>query len=564
MDTIHDRFTSALKARLNGSSRKALPQDGSAVSPCQIPREHAEPSIIAEATAEATGRPFLASLAAAQVCAEFIASIPISYARRHGLVGLAGGNGALTVAVSDVAKWPHAAGVGRSLGKDIDLVFAPREEILRVINSAYQQQGDRAAQMISQISDGLSLEQLHPGGGNEDLLDVSARAPVIKLVNLMLLEAVKRRASDVHVQPYEDDLVVRLRVDGVLHDVFHPPHALHEEVISRIKVMGGMNIAERRLAQDGRATVEVGDRVVDLRIATLPTSFGERAVIRLLDKSVRLYDLGELGMPTGVLEEFRSFIRRDHGIILVTGPTGSGKSTTLYAALQEINCQQMNVLTLEDPIEYRLKGISQTQISDRKGMTFSSGLRHVLRQDPDVIMVGEIRDAETARMAIQSALTGHLVFSTLHTNDAAGAVARMLDLGVEPYLLASSLLAVLAQRLVRRICPHCKESFSPAASDLSVLEKNGNGSFHGALYRGKGCIECMDTGYQERVGIFELLSVTEDTRELILRSGRASSIKAAAISGGMRSLWSGGIAKAAEGVTTMEEVARVASKDEIG
>jgi len=324
-----------------------------------------------------------------------------------------------------------------------------------------------------------------------------------------------------------------------------------------------MNIAERRLAQDGRATVEVGDRIVDLRIATLPTSFGERAVIRLLDKSIRLYGLAELGMPAGILDTFGRLIRMDHGIVLVTGPTGSGKSTTLYAALQEINSTAMNILTLEDPIEYRLEGISQTQVSDRKGMTFASGLRHVLRQDPDIIMVGEIRDRDTAQMAIQSALTGHLVFSTLHTNDAAGAVARMLDLGVEPYLLASSLLGVLAQRLVRQICPSCKRPYTPTDKDWRLWGARADTVASQSLYRGDGCAECLDTGYHERIGVFELLEINDLVRELIIQCGTAASIKSVAVTAGMTTLRTDGIAKAVAGTTTMDEVARVTGRDEI-
>ncbi len=522
-----------------------------------------EKSVAGAAAAEAIGVEYAASLAGRRVAGEFLSAVSIGFARRWGLVGLAGGNGCVTLAAGDVRCLEQVESVARLLGKPVEWVLAPRGEILRAINLGYQAAGGRTQQIIEQLNGDDLARRLRSAGGNEDLLDVASRAPVIKLVNLMLLEAVKHRASDLHVQPYEDRLVVRLRVDGVLHDIFHPPQALQDEIISRIKVMGGMNIAERRLAQDGRATVEVGDRVVDLRIATLPTSFGERAVVRLLDKSIRLYELGELGMPPAVLGSFRRLIRCDHGIVLVTGPTGSGKSTTLYAALGEIDSRRMNVLTLEDPIEYRLEGISQTQVSARRGMTFSSGLRHVLRQDPDIIMVGEIRDGETARMAIQSALTGHLVFSTLHTNDAAGAVARMLDLGVESYLLASSLLAVLAQRLVRRICPACKTAHAPSATELAALHSAGNGLERvSELHRGAGCDECMGTGYRERIGVFELLTVSESVRELILHSGRASAVKAAAISAGMKSLWADGVAKAAAGITTMDEVARVASPDE--
>jgi general secretion pathway protein E len=537
------------------------PANAAAGAACSCPESARQADIddrtILAATAESLGVPFLESLIDRPVSQDFLKAIPIAYARRHGLVGLGGENGELLVAISDLVRWPQLHVISKLLGRRVRAVFAPLEEILRTVNFAYQQQSGQAERLIDQLDRDEVMQELNLACQNEDLLDVASKAPVIKLVNLMLLEAVKRRASDVHVQPYEDELVVRFRVDGVLHDVFHPPKPLQEEVLSRIKVMGGMNIAERRLAQDGRATVEVGDRIVDLRIATLPTNFGERAVIRLLDKSARQYELAELGMPAGVLEGFRKLIRMDHGIILVTGPTGSGKSTTLYASLTEINSQELNIITLEDPIEYRLRGISQTQVSERKGMTFASGLRHVLRQDPDIIMVGEIRDAETAHMAIQSALTGHLVFSTLHTNDAAGAVARMLDLGVEPYLLASSLLGVLAQRLVRQICPACKEPYTPTPVELEHWglehDRHGIARFH----HGRGCAECMGTGYRERIGTFELLALNERIRELILHRSKASSIKEAAVANGMTSLHDDGVSKVSGGVTTMDEVIRV-------
>jgi general secretion pathway protein E len=517
---------------------------------------------ITRATAEALGVPFVESLNGRPVSHEFLTAVPIAFARRHAVLGLGGDNGTMPVALSGLARWPHLQVLSRVLGKSTVPLFVPRAEILRAINAAYQQQTGQAERLIDQLDGNAVLRELEAVAQNEDLLDVAGRAPVIKLVSLVLLEAVKRRASDVHVQPYEDRLIIRFRIDGVLHDVFGPPKALQNETISRIKVMAGMNIAEHRLAQDGRATVEVGDHIVDLRVSTLPTSFGERAVIRLLDKSIRLYELNELGMPEEIMETFRRLIHMDHGIILVTGPTGSGKSTTLYAALQEINSQEMNILTLEDPIEYRLEGISQTQVSDRKGMTFASGLRHVLRQDPDIIMVGEIRDADTARMAIQSALTGHLVFSTLHTNDAAGAVTRMLDLGVEPYLLASSLLGVLAQRLVRRICPECRAAYSPAPDDWRRWGLTDAEAERHTPYKGRGCPACQGSGHRERVGIFELLTITEPIREMVLHRAKVSGLKALALENCMMTLRANGIAKANAGITTMDEVARVTGRDE--
>ena len=559
---VGERFARALTARLDARAAAALGAEDGCVSLGRARQAEVDEETLAAAAAEAMGLPFLADLSELPVSPEFLAAVPIAFARRHGLVGLTRRNGSVSVALADVAQWPQLQALAKLLRLQVEPALAPRAEIVRAINAAYQQQSGQARQVIEQLDRDDIVRQVEQAAANEDLLDVGSRAPVIKLVNLILFEAVTQQASDVHFQPYEDRLVVRFRIDGVLHDVFRPPRALQNEIVSRIKVMGGMNIAEHRLAQDGRATVEVGDRIVDLRIATLPTSFGERAVLRLLDKSVRLYTLDQLGMPPGVREPFARLIRQDHGIILVTGPTGSGKTTTLYAALQEVNAREMNVLTLEDPIEYRLAGISQTQVSDRKGMTFASGLRHVLRQDPDVIMVGEIRDGETAHMAIQSALTGHLVFSTLHTNDAAGAVARMLDLDVEPYLLASSLLGVMAQRLVRTLCRECRRRDAPTEADLRRWDvKCGDLPAEG-LYRPEGCPSCLQTGYRGRTGVFELLAVTEPIRELILRREKASTIKALAVSGGMTTLRADGLAKARQGLTTMDEVARVTGRDE--
>jgi len=568
MGNVHDRLAASLRRLVGGRvAEQAAPLPAGADAAAAARRAEVPPELVARAVAETVGLEYRDSLAGTPVSSAFVGSVPIAYARRHGVVGLAGANGEVTVAFSEPDRWEQVQVLAKVLGKRVIPVLAPRREILKTVNAAYQQRTGQAQQVLEQISAGGGdgarevLAEL-AAGGNEDLLDVAGRRPVIRLVNLMIFEAVKRGASDVHVQGYRDRLLVRFRVDGMLFDVYQPPKAIQAEVISRIKVMGGMNIAEQRLAQDGRATVEVGDRVVDLRISTLPTSFGERAVIRLLDKSARLYELGELGMPPGVLARFRELIRRDHGIILVTGPTGSGKTTTLYAALGEINSKQLNILTLEDPIEYGLEGISQTQVSTRKGMTFADGLRHVLRQDPDIIMVGEIRDAETARMAIQSALTGHLVFSTLHTNDAAGAVARMLDLGVEPYLLASSLLGAMAQRLVRRVCVHCRRPHVPDEAELAKLGLARKDLAGRELFRAAGCQACMDSGYSGRVGVFELLTVDEPIREAVLARGKASSIRALAASNGMAGLRSAGLARALDGTTTMAEVDRVAGRED--
>ena len=402
--------------------------------------------------AESFGQPVVCSLPSPP-WDEYVRRFPIGFARSHRIVALESEDDAIPVAIGHPAALTAMDLLRRVYQRPVRPVFATPECIEQAVNQAYETHSSSARDVL----DGIDTDSAAPiVVDRRDLLDTSGRAPVIRLVDQILFEAIKGHASDVHIQPAEDQVVARFRVDGVLFDGVEIPKSLQDEVVSRIKVLGNMNIAEKRLPQDGRATVRIADRVIDLRIASLPTSHSERVVIRLLDKSARHYSLPELGMPAVTYEKFGRMISLEHGLLLVTGPTGSGKSTTLYAALQQISTRERNVLTLEDPIEYELAGVSQTQINEKKGLTFATGLRNVLRQDPDVIMVGEIRDRETAVMAIQSSLTGHLVFSTLHTNDSASAVARLLDLGIEPYLVSSSLLAVLAQRLVRRICSECR------------------------------------------------------------------------------------------------------------
>ncbi|HNO77036.1 MAG TPA: ATPase, T2SS/T4P/T4SS family [Phycisphaerae bacterium] len=496
----------------------------------------------------------------------YVTRIPIAFARRHNIIGLEPDeHGTMPLLAAPPVDVNIIDNVSIRLGLPVRVVETPSEEAQRHINSAYSAQDSGVELAIDAAGNGESIRHLNALGTGNDLLDHSGSAPVIKIVNMVLLEAIKRRASDVHIQPFAKHVQIRLRIDGVLYDYVQPPLHLLDEIVSRIKIIGCMDIAEKRLPQDGRTTVSIGERVVDLRISSLPSSCGERVVIRLLDKSARLYSLSEIGMEDDVRDAFVKAVRRSHGIVLVTGPTGSGKSTTLYAVLQELNAKELNILTLEDPIEYELTGISQTQVSAKKGMTFASGLRTVLRQDPDVIMVGEIRDEETARMAVQSALTGHLVLSTLHTNDAAGAVTRLLDLGIEPYLVASSLLAVLAQRLVRRACTGCKQ-MAPL-SDPEIFALNVNPHVHASLHVASctGCDSCMSTGYFERVGIFEMLHVTDTVRRLIVQRGEAAAIKEAAIKEGMKTLRQDAIDKLFAGETTVTEVNRVtqASQDDV-
>jgi general secretion pathway protein E len=401
------------------------------------------------------------------------------------------------------------------------------------------------------------------GGGSaqsrpEDLLNIANKAPAIKLVNKIFFQAVHSRASDIHIEPYEHEARVRFRVDGVLRDVFALPKHQVPAVLSRLKIMANLNIAEHRLPQDGQSRIKTGMDLVDIRVSIIPTLGGERVMLRLLDKGRGELGLDQIGFGQAVLERFRSLIAVPHGIILLTGPTGSGKTTTLYATLNELNCEERNILTVEDPIEYQLPGIGQMQVKPKIGLTFASCLRHILRQDPDVIMIGEIRDLETAEIAIQASLTGHLVLSTLHTNDSASAVTRLVDMGIEPYLISSSVVAVMAQRLIRVICQHCKGPCSPHEQTVSLLGgAESSSSVRGRFYKGLGCENCLNTGYLGRTGIFELLAIDDQIKDLITRRRSAHVIKQLSLETGMKTLREDGLRKAMAGETTLEEVCRV-------
>jgi general secretion pathway protein E len=518
--------------------------------------------------AEALGWEYLAEIPANAVPVEFIESVPATYAQHHFLIGIRSqqGNGELTIVLSKPLDANALDNVSKMTGLPVQAAISTKTAITAVIDVAYEQRSTVIEEVAEEL-DQQNLDQLvDEVAGSDDLLDVVNRPPVIRLVNDMLFRALQMRASDIHVHPYETKIQIRYRIDGILYDVLSLNRNVLPLVISRIKVMAGMDIAERRLPQDGRCSVRLGQREVDLRISTVPTSFGERAVLRILDKSTGILTLNELGMWDDDLEKFDSLLHRSHGVIFVTGPTGSGKSTTLYASLNRLNSSEKNVLTIEDPIEYQLEGISQIQVASKKGMTFATSLRHVLRQDPDVIMVGEVRDIETASMAIQSSLTGHLVFSTLHTNDAAGAVSRLLDLGVEPYLASSSLIAILAQRLVRRICESCKQPTEPSERDLKALGlTNGSVSASikagGEFFVGTGCDKCFKTGYRGRTGIYELLLINEKIQDMIYRRETAGKIKRLALDAGMQTLRMDGARKVLAGATTVSEILRVTQAD---
>ncbi len=449
--------------------------------------------------------------------------------------------------------------VRRVVKQHFRLVIESAERFEMLLTEAYQRDSSEAKQMMEDIGNEVDLYSLADEmTETEDLLENEDDAPIIKMINAMLSEAIKENASDIHIETFEQALQIRFRVDGVLREVLKPNRKLASLLVSRIKVMAKLDIAEKRIPQDGRISLRIAGRAVDVRVSTMPTGHGERVVLRLLDKNSARLDLQDLGMTDGNRFKFSQLIDKPHGIILVTGPTGSGKSTTLYAGLSQIDHKQRNVLTVEDPIEYAIEGIGQTQVNTKVDMTFARGLRAILRQDPDVVMVGEIRDLETAQIAVQASLTGHLVLSTLHTNTAAGAITRMEDMGVEPFLLSSSLLGVLAQRLVRTLCPHCRESHLPNDEELNILGLAKDNQT--PIYRAVGCAECNQKGYKGRTGIHELLLVNEQVRELI-HNGKGEQAIEKVIRKTTPSIRRDGFDKVLEGITTLEEVLRVTRED---
>jgi len=451
--------------------------------------------------------------------------------------------------------------------EDYKLVLSTRESILSLINMAYDSSRDTAEQLVADMEES-GLDILSEIEETADLLDDTSDAPIIKLVNHIISQSVKSGASDIHLEPYQHTFKVRNRVDGVLYDLLSPPKWMQSALISRIKVMAKMNIAEKRLPQDGRFEVKIGDQSIDIRVSTIPITHGERLVLRLLNKSSTLFQLPELGFKDDKLSTVERLIRSSHGIILVTGPTGSGKTTTLYAILSKINSPDINIITIEDPVEYQLKGIGQIQVNSKIDLTFARGLRSIVRQDPDVILIGEMRDQETADIGVQSALTGHLVFSTLHTNDSASAITRLKDIGVEPFLISSSVIAVIAQRLVRVLCNECKEAYQPDEETLRQLrqikikEDLGDAPLPAdeesiTIYRSVGCPKCFYSGYKGRIGIYEIMVLNESLQNMILKTHDSHQIKKEAARQGMTSLYDDGIQKVLDGTTTIEEVLRV-------
>jgi general secretion pathway protein E len=442
---------------------------------------------------------------------------------------------------------------------DFEAVLTSEEEILRIINTHFNVLKSESTDDVIEDLEESDFEILTSSiTETVDITDMANEAPIIRLVNTAIKQAVLDRASDIHVEPYEKELVIRFRIDGILYNMYTPPKKYQGAIISRIKIMANLNIAENRLPQDGRIQLKIAGKDIDIRVSTFPTYYGERIVLRILNKSDMSFDLNAIGFDESTLDEFNKLIQKTYGIVLVTGPTGSGKSTTLYSVLSGLKGEDVNILTVEDPIEYQIPGIGQMQVKPSIDLTFANGLRSILRQDPDIVMVGEIRDLETAEIAVQAALTGHRVFSTLHTNDAASGITRLIDMGIEPFLITSSVNAYLAQRLVRKICPSCKEPYKPSPKMLAELGIKPSHLRGGKLFRGKGCSECMNTGYLGRLGIFELLVLTAGVRKLIMSHSEAPIIKEYAVRDeGMKTLLKDGLAKAVQGITTVEEVLRV-------
>jgi len=487
--------------------------------------------------------------------------IPEEMARRHQLIAIDKNGKKLTVAMANPLDVFAHDELKIRLGYDIDSVLSYGEDIDRALDEVFGVT-DEWDQVIGKIEtmQVTVLKEEEKEAADISAITESEEAPVIALVNLIILRAVKENASDVHIEPFgEDTLKVRYRIDGILHDVMSLPRNLQLAVISRIKIMSDLDIAERRLPQDGRIQVNVGGRKINIRVSILPAVTGESAVLRILDPSSILLELDSLGFSPDILPNFLSIIKKPNGIILVTGPTGSGKSTTLYTTLNLLNSTEKKIMTIEDPVEYRLKGISQVQAKPKIGLTFAAGLRSFLRQDPDIMLVGEIRDKETAEIAVQAALTGHIVLSTLHTNDAPSSVIRLIDMGIEPYLISSSVIGIIAQRLVRKICPKCKKGIKITPDMKKILDEYEISSNEITLYKGEGCPYCKDTGYKGRVAIFELIVITENIRDLISKNVTTGKLRQAAISEGMCQLREDGIKKVCEGITTIDEVLRVAS-----
>ncbi len=535
-------------------------QEGGRLGDVLLRKKYVLPHEIVRALCAQIDLPYLEDLKPNDIDPKLVDKLPINYARTREVLPISLIDNQLTVAVSDPFNLESFEDVRILFGcPNIRTVVVTSNRLQDAINRVYERNTSNMIQDINK-EDEESYDDLE---GPIDILDATEdEAPVIRFVNSVIFRAVKEKASDIHIEPFEKETVIRFRVDGIMHDILHQPKKVHAAVSSRVKVMGNLDIAEKRIPQDGRIFRKVAGKEIDIRLSTIPTQFGERIVMRILEKGGELLSLERLGFEGETLEQINKLVSRENGIILVTGPTGSGKSTTMAACLSRINAEDINILTAEDPIEYQLNGVGQLQVNPKIDLTFARALRSFLRQDPDVIMVGEVRDSETAELAVTAALTGHLVFSSLHTNEAAGSFPRLIDMGVEPFLVASSVNAVLGQRLVRRVCTKCRESYEATPLELQELGvRNVQGPI--TLYKAVGCLSCSQTGYSGRINVHELLIVDDTVRTLIMKNADSATIRKAAMDHGMLTMREDGARKVLSGVTTVQELSRTLHADEM-
>ncbi len=515
-----------------------------------------------KALAEQFDIEYITNLTSMKLDIELIQKFPKNFSRRFGILPLDKTDGFVRLGIIDPTNIEAINDAERFLDASVRPVLVTQRDVINAVNIYYDRIEVSTEDMVDELEDTNLDHVAQELNEPQDLLDATDEAPIIRLINSLMFEAVKKRASDIHIEPFEKELSVRYRIDGILYEIIKPPKRFQSSIISRVKVMAGMNIAEKRLPQDGRIRIKIAGKDVDIRTSIIPTSFGERVVMRLLDRSSVLIGLNNIGLVDEKLRLINQLIKRSNGIILVTGPTGSGKTTTLYSVLSVLNSPEVNILTIEDPVEYQIKGIGQIQVNSKIDLTFANGLRSILRQDPDIVLVGEIRDRETAEIAVQASLTGHLVFSTLHTNDSAGGITRLIDMGIEPFLVSSSVVAIIAQRLVRTICPVCKTAYRPDDEELMEIGMTRDLLQGDVLYKGKGCVNCVNTGYKGRTGIYEILIIDDEIRSMITREVDSSMIKHAAIKKGMTTLKEDGIKKVVSGITTIKEILRV-TQDEV-
>ncbi|MCL4468843.1 MAG: type II secretion system ATPase GspE [Deltaproteobacteria bacterium] len=515
-----------------------------------------------KALGEQFGIEYITNLTGMKLDMELIQKFPKALSRRFGIIPIDKANGLVRLGIMDPTNLEAINDAERFLDMPVVPVLVTQRDVVNAANIYYDRIDVSTEDMVDELEDTNLDHVAQELNEPQDLLDATDEAPIIRLINSLMFEAVKKRASDIHIEPFEKELSVRYRIDGILYEIIKPPKRFQSSIISRVKVMAGMNIAEKRLPQDGRIRIKIAGKDVDIRTSIIPTSFGERVVMRLLDRSSVLIGLDNIGLTGEKLKLINQLIKRSNGIVLVTGPTGSGKTTTLYSVLSVLNSPEVNILTIEDPVEYQIKGIGQIQVNSKIDLTFANGLRSILRQDPDIVLVGEIRDKETAEIAVQASLTGHLVFSTLHTNDSAGGITRLIDMGIEPFLVSSSVVAIIAQRLVRTICPVCKISYRPNDEELMEIGITRDLLHDDAVYKGKGCVNCVNTGFKGRTGIYEIMIIDDEIRSMITKGVDSSMIKHAAINKGMTTLKEDGIKKIVGGVTTIKEILRV-TQDEV-